>query len=192
MAEKSMLDRALALALEAHAGMIRKKDRIPYILHPMEVAVIAATLTWAEDVLAAAVLHDTVEDAGITLEEISAVCSPSVAALVASETENKRVDLPPQETWKIRKTESLKVLKNAGDPRIKILWLSDKLANIRSFYRLWLREGDAMWQDFNETRPSEQAWYYRTIETLLADLKDTLAWQEYHALVEKIFGGIPR
>ena len=192
MAEKSVLDRALSLALEAHAGMIRKKDRIPYILHPMEVAVIAATLTLDEEVMAAAVLHDTVEDAGVTFGQIAAACGPAVAALVASETEDKRPDLPPRATWKLRKTESLEKLKATDDPRVRILWLSDKLANMRAFHRLWLREGDAVWQGFNETRPSEQAWYYRSIESLLSDLKDTLAWQEYHALLEKIFGGIPR
>ena len=192
MAEKSVLDRALSLALEAHAGMLRKKDRIPYILHPMEVAVIAAPLTLDEEVMAAAVLHDTVEDAGLTFAQIAAACGPAVAALVASETEDKRPDLPPRATWKLRKTESLEKLKDTDDPRVRILWLSDKLANMRAFHRLWLREGDAMWQSFNETRPSEQAWYYRSIESLLSDLKDTLAWQEYHALLEKIFGGIPR
>ena len=191
MSEKSILDRAVSLALEAHSGMVRKKDQIPYILHPMEVAVIAATMTKDEEVMAAAILHDTVEDAGVTLEEISAVCGLRVAALVASETENKRVELSPRESWKIRKSESLERLKNADNPDIRILWLSDKLANMRSFYRLWLVEGDAMWQHFNETRPSEQAWYYRTIEYLLSDLKDTLAWQEYHFLLERIFGGIP-
>lgn len=51
-----------------------KKGWGPYILHPMEAAVIAGTLTQDPEVLAAAVLHDTVEDAGVTLEEICAAC----------------------------------------------------------------------------------------------------------------------
>lgn len=85
----NVLDRAICMAVRAHAGMQRKKDGSPYILHPMEVAVIAGTLTQDPEVLAAAVLHDTVEDAGVTLEEIGAACGERVARLVASETEEK-------------------------------------------------------------------------------------------------------
>ena len=187
--EETVLDRAIVMAVQAHSGTMRKKEGIPYILHPMEATVIAGTLTDDIEVLAAAVLHDTVEDTGLTLEEIRAACGERVAALVASETENKRYDLPQGETWKIRKQESLEELRNAESRATRILWMADKLSNMRSIYRLWLDQGDALWNGFNENRVSEQAWYYRSVAALLADLRETEAWKEYNGLVETIFGG---
>ena len=185
-----LLDRAIAFATKAHSGTLRKKDGIPYILHPMEVASIAGGITTDEEVLTAALLHDTVEDTNVTLDTIKSQFGDRVAALVASETEDKRRDRSPAETWMQRKVESLAALRNAVDPGVRVLWLSDKLANMRSFARQYEKEGDRMWKDYNQTDPAQQAWYYRTIEALTSDLKDTNAWKELRALNARVFGGM--
>ena len=182
------LTKAIEFATAAHDGMRRKKDNTPYILHPLEAAVIVGTMTDDQDIISAAVLHDVVEDAGITIEEIEEKFGKRVRELVSSETEDKRADLPPEDTWKIRKEESLKVLKNSGDNAVLMLWLGDKLANIRSFYRIWKNEGDGMWQTFNQKDPEQQFWYYNSIAELTLPLKDFSAWQEYNELVKMIFG----
>ena len=184
------LDRAIVFATKAHSGTLRKKDGIPYILHPMEVASIAGGITTDEEVLTAALLHDTVEDTNVTLDTIKSQFGDRVAALVASETEDKRRDRNPAETWMQRKMESLAALRNAVDPGVRVLWLSDKLANMRSFARQYEKEGDRMWKDYNQTDPAQQAWYYRTIEALTSDLKDTNAWKELRALNARVFGGV--
>ena len=67
-----LLNRAILFAVRAHDGQRRKGGNIPYILHPLEAAAIAATLTEDEEVLAAAVLHDVVEDTGTPLAAIRA------------------------------------------------------------------------------------------------------------------------
>lgn len=182
--------KAVKFAAKAHDGMYRKRDKVPYILHPMEAAAVTGTITNDEDVIAAALLHDVVEDAGITLEEIREQFGERVALLVASETEDKREELPSEETWDIRKQESLKVLRDAEDEGVAILWLGDKLANIRSFYRHWRIDGDRIWQDFNQKDARKQAWYYRSIASYTSQLKDTAAWQEYNELVNIIFGKV--
>ena len=186
----TLFEQAIEFAVEKHTGMMRKRESIPFILHPMEVAVIVGSMTDDEEVLAASILHDTVEDTDATPEEISAHFGPRVAMLVNSETENKREDLPPAETWLIRKEESLEELKYAADPAVKLLWLGDKLSNMRSFYRAWRVGGDAIWESFNQKDPAKQAWYYRSIVTLLRDLKNYEAWQELHDLVETVFSNI--
>ncbi len=185
-----LLDRAIVFATKAHSGTLRKKDGIPYILHPMEVASIAGGITTDEEVLTAALLHDTVEDTNVTLDTIKSQFGDRVAALVASETEDKRRDRSPAETWMQRKMESLAALRDAVDPGVHVLWLSDKLANMRSFARQYEKEGDRMWKDYNQTDPAQQAWYYRTIEALTSDLKDTNAWKELRALNARVFGGV--
>ena len=185
-----LLDRAIVFATKAHSGTLRKKDGIPYILHPMEVASIAGGITTDVEVLTAALLHDTVEDTDVTLDTIKSQFGDRVAALVASETEDKRRDRNPAETWMQRKMESLAALRDAVDPGVHVLWLSDKLANMRSFARQYEKEGDRMWKDYNQTDPAQQAWYYRTIEALTSDLKDTNAWKELRALNARVFGGV--
>ena len=180
-------DEAVCFAVRAHAGQYRKADHSPYILHPMETAAICAAVSTDPELLAAAVLRDTVEDCGVSLEELSARFGPRVARLVAAETEDKRRDLPPAESWRLRKEESLKRLARETDPAARILWLGDKLSNLRSFRRLWLRQGDGLWQSFHQKDPAQQAWYYRAVEEALAGLRDTAAWQELHAIVEELF-----
>ena len=183
-----LVSEAIAFAVKAHDGMRRKKSDAPYILHPMEAAVIVGTMTDDQNLIAAAALHDVVEDAGITIEEIEAEFGKRVRELVESETEDKRADLPPESTWHIRKEESLSVLKNTDDIAVLMVWLGDKLANMRSIYRDWKIEGDAMWQRFNQKDVNQQAWYYRSIVELTERLCDTSAWLEYKTLTELVFG----
>ena len=182
-----LVNEAIVFAAQAHDGMRRKRNDTPYILHPMEAAVIVSTMTDDQSVIAAAVLHDVVEDAGITMEEIEEKFGARVRELVACETENKRADRPPMETWKIRKEESLLVLKNAEDIDVLIVWLGDKLANMRSLYREWKIQGDAMWNNFNQKDINEQAWYYYSIVELTSRLSHTAAWIEYKALTDIVF-----
>ena len=182
------VNEAIVFAVKAHDGMRRRKGNAPYILHPMEVAALVGTMTDDWNVIAAAVLHDVVEDAGITIEEIEEKFGKRVRELVESETENKREELPPEETWRIRKEESLEVLKNTDDVDVMILWLSDKLANLRAVYRDWKIEGDAVWQRFHQTDTKVQAWYYRSVLNYTERLSNTSAWMEYQTLVELVFG----
>ena len=180
--------KAIEFAAKAHDGMERKKDKTPYILHPVEAAVIVGSMTEDSDVICAAVLHDVVEDTPITIEEIEENFGKRVRALVESETEDKRADLPPEDTWRIRKEESLEELKNCNDTDVLMLWIGDKLSNMRSFYRIWKVEGDSMWQSFNQKDPLQQKWYYSTIAELTSSLSGFTAWQEYNELVKLVFG----
>ena len=180
--------KAIEFAARAHDGMTRKKDKTPYILHPLEAAVIVGTMTADEDVISAAALHDVVEDTPVTIEEIEESFGSRVRILVEAETEDKRADLPPESTWRIRKEESLYELEACGDKDVLILWLGDKLANMRSFYRIWKTEGESMWQTFNQKDPVQQEWYYTRIAELTSPLKDFSAWQEYNELVKIVFG----
>ena len=182
-----LVSEAIVFAVKAHDGMRRKKSDVPYVLHPMEAAVIVGSMSEDQDLLAAAVLHDVVEDAGITLDEIEQRFGKRVRQLVACETENKREHLPPEDTWRVRKEESLQVLKNAEDSAVLMVWLGDKLANMRAIYRDWKVEGDAMWRRFHQSDPAVQAWYYTTIAELTKPLAHTAAWKEYKALTDLVF-----
>ena len=183
-----LVSEAIVFAVKAHDGMRRKKSNAPYILHPMEAAVIVGTMTDDQNLIAAAALHDVVEDAEISIEEVEEKFGKRVRELVESETEDKRADLPSSETWRIRKEESLMFLKNTDDIGVLMVWLGDKLANMRSLYRDFKVEGNDMWQRFNQKDINQQAWYYRSIVEYTKRLSDTSAWLEYKKLTELVFG----
>ena len=183
---ENIYEKAVRFAFKAHEGQ-KRKDGGAYILHPLEVSVIAGTMTNNPDVLSAAVLHDTVEDTSVTAEEILEQFGERIAFLVASETENKRPYMSSSDSWKIRKEESLEELKNCGDTDVKILWLSDKLSNMRSLYRSFERQGVSVFQLFNEKNPEEQKWYHSKVLEYTKELESYQAYKEYKYLFEKIF-----
>lgn len=183
----SLMDRAIIFATRAHSGTYRKGTNIPYIVHPIEAAAIVATMTDDPDVIAAAVLHDVVEDTDATVDEIRLFFNDRIANLVEAESENKRRDLPPQETWMLRKMETLDFLRTRADREAKILALADKLSNMRAIHRDQKSVGDKLWERFNEKRKEKHGWMYRQVADALCELKDTFAWQEYDDLIKKTF-----
>ncbi len=183
-------DLAAKYAVEHHSGQKRKLSGTPYVLHPFEAASIASTITGDEDVLIAAILHDVVEDTSATIEEVERLFGKRVAELVMGESENKYEDEPPEDTWIKRKEESLEKLKNSKDIGVKILWLSDKLSNIRAYDRSYEEIGDELWKHFHQKDKEKHGWYYKSILKLLEkELGDTAAYKECKTLYEKIFIG---
>lgn len=183
-----MVDKAIIFATKKHSGQLRKYGNIPYILHPLEVAAIIGTMTDDEDVICAGLLHDTIEDTDTTPEEIREEFGSRIYALVCSETEDKLGDRPPEETWEERKRDSLLALQFTKDPGVKTMWLADKLSNVRSFYREYLKNGDDIWLTLNQKDKKKQEWYYRSILGCLGELKNTAAYREYGDLLDKLFG----
>lgn len=181
-----LLNNAIIFATKAHHGQTRKGNNIPYILHPLEAVAIVGSMTTDEYVLAAAVLHDVVEDTRFTIDDIRKLFGEQVAFYVAAESENKREDLPAADTWKIRKEETLNHLMFAP-VEIKMITLADKLSNIRAMYRDYLMLDDDLWNRFNQKDPKEHHWYYQGIATCLTELKDFPAYQEYCELINKVF-----
>lgn len=182
-----LFDKALDLATKAHQGSTRKSSNTPYILHPVEVAAIASRMTDNLDVLCAALLHDVVEDANISLDYIEKEFGSYVAMLVSCETENKRKDLPSSQTWKIRKLESINDLAKITDKGAKIIWLADKLSNMRSIAAVYAQIGDKVWNNFHQKDIGEQRWYYESVLENLTELSEYPAYQELKSLVYYVF-----
>lgn len=181
-----LLNDAILFATKAHDGQKRKGNDIPYILHPLETVAIVGSMTNDEHVLAAAVLHDVVEDTKFTIEDIRNLFGERVAFYVAAESENKREDLPAADTWKVRKEETLKHLALAPI-EIEMITLGDKLSNMRAMYRDYLMLGDELWNRFNQKNKSQHYWYYQGVAACLVGLKNYPAYQEYCELIEKTF-----
>lgn len=176
-----MIKEAAAFAEKAHKGAVRKGTKIPYITHPLDSAVIVSMMTDDEEVITAALLHDTLEDTGVTYEDLKDQFGTRVAELVAECSEDK------SKGWKERKTATLEKLK-AADRDVKILALSDKLSNLRNTARDYILLGEEIWQRFNVKEKEKHAWYYRAMVELLRELESFPAYQEYVGLCRIVFG----
>ena len=188
MEEKlTLLDQAIVFATKAHAGALRRDGHTPYILHCTEAAAIAATMTQDQEVLAAAVLHDVVEDTAVTAETLELEFGARVAQLVGAMSENKRPDLPPEDTWLVRKEETIAALEESSDLAVAQLYLADKLSNLRGIARDFEEYGDDLWEFFHQKSRAKQSWYYYRLETALSKLADTDAYREFHHLRLRVF-----
>ena len=183
----SLLCQATRLAAEAHDGALRKGGHLPYILHVMEKAEIVATMTEDEDVLAAAVLHDVLEDTAVTEEMLRQTVGGHVTELVLAVTENKRPGQPAEETWRIRKQESVDKLLTERRLEVKMIALGDKLSNIRALQRDYDLLGERVWERFNNKNKTDQGWYYQAVTDALQDLNTYPAWRELSSLVWEVF-----
>lgn len=183
-----VFEKAIGFAADAHHGTCRKGTDIPYILHPLEAASIVGTMTSDPCILAAAVLHDVVEDTSVTIGHIRLEFGERIADLVAAESENKRENICAEESWLIRKREAVKHLDNAGI-EAKMIALGDKLSNMRAIKRDFSVLGNSLWERFNVKDPALHGRYYGALAESLSDLSEYPAWQEYRQLVDEVFGG---
>lgn len=176
-----MIREAADFAARAHQGMVRKGSSIPYIYHPMEVALCVAQMTDDPEVIAAAYLHDVLEDTAVTAEELRLHFGSRVLELVLAETEDKRF------SWRERKAATVEHLASASRD-VKLLTLADKLNNLHSTAVEYLMHGDEVWQRFNEKRKSSHQWYYQGIIDGLRELEELPQYQELKELYKFVFG----
>ena len=181
-----IVDRAIILAVKAHSGDVRKGTKTPYIVHPIESCAIAASITDDKEIIAAAVLHDVVEDSEFTKEDLLKEFGERVTNLVCSDTEDKMRDISADKSWKLRKQATLDFLDKSTKEE-QIICIADKLSNMRAIYRDYNRLGDKLWERFNQKDKNEHAWYYSGIADRLTLLTDTMAYKEYVELIRKTF-----
>lgn len=181
--DTSLFERAVVFATQAHSGTERRGKGYPYILHPMEAATIVATLTNDPEMLAAAILHDTVEDTSATIEQIRTKFGDRVADLVQHETAPMADDVP----WRQRKEAQIAQLAKAPYDS-KVVAMGDKLSNMRTLAADYKAIGDKLWSRFHAPNgKADLAWYYRSLAEALSDLAGTEPYLEFVNLIYEIF-----
>lgn len=181
-----LLDRAIVFAVRAHAGTERRSKGFPYIVHPLEAVGIVATMTSDQELLAAAALHDVVEDTDITLEQIRNEFGERIAALVAAETDELYPEVHDVESWRKRKQAAIDRLASASLDA-KVVALGDKLSNMRAIARDYAVQGDELWNRFRSKDRKDHEWHYRGLADSLRELHDTFAYKEFVQLIEQVF-----
>jgi (p)ppGpp synthase/HD superfamily hydrolase len=176
--------RAVVFAALSHAGQRRKGTMVPYIVHPCTVALRLQRYGAEEDVIIAGVLHDVVEDAGVSLDAIRHEFGDRVAELVAAVSEQKR-SADGEIPWETRKRVALARLPAAG-PSAALIKAADALDNIWTICADLERVGPDVWARFKRGRES-QLWLYRqTLAVCRAILGDHQIIRDLEAAVNRL------
>jgi (p)ppGpp synthase/HD superfamily hydrolase len=134
-----LVRKALAMAREAHAGQIRNASGgRPYIDHPVSVAERLAELDRDDEVLAAALLHDVVEDSALEVSHVRETCGERVAAIVDAMTDDEAI-----ESYEERKREHRGRVEAAGADALAI-YAADKLTNVEMLRDAYVKQGEAV------------------------------------------------
>ena len=185
--DTKLMDRAIEFAVKAHSDSERRGKGFPYIIRPMEAAAIVATMTSDQELLAAAVLHDTVEDTNVTVDQLRTLFGDRVASLVEAESDVFVEGLSEEATWHDRKQAAIDRLA-AAPHDAKMVALGDKLSNMRAIARDYEVQGDELWKIFHAKGRSDHEWHYRGLAASLSELADTFAFREFVDLIDGVFG----
>jgi len=186
--DTELMDRAIVFAVKAHHNTERRGKGFPYIIHPLEAVEIVATMTTDQELLAAAALHDTIEDTDVTVEQIRAQFGDRIAELVHSESDQFTEGVSEEDSWHDRKQAAIDRLAAASHDA-KIVALGDKLSNMRAIWRDYQVKGDALWSIFHVKDKASHEWHYRGLAASLSELSDTFAYREFLRLIDEVFKG---
>ena len=161
----------------------RKGTTFPYVIHPLRVGEILYRHGCDEDIIRAGLLHDTIEDAQVTREELEARFGPRVAELVVGASEPDR-----SASWRERKEHTIAYVRTAPHDVVEVL-AADKLDNVRSIKESLAERGDETWSIFNAGE-AEQRWYYRELaRAFLERDPDDELFRTLGVEVETVFPG---
>lgn len=182
-----LVNRAKAFAYSAHSGQVRKGSGLPFTSHLEAVSEYVSNNCDDSELIAAAWLHDVVEDTNASLSDVRAVTNENVANYVSIETEDKMRDLPESDSWKARKLKQINHLNNLSyeDSDVLLIALADKLANTDDMRVEYDKLGDDVWKIFNNEDPLDHKWYYTSFAQIIGNSKFKNT-NEYKQLLENI------
>ncbi|MDP3958184.1 MAG: HD domain-containing protein [bacterium] len=178
MKKVSLIETAARIAIEAHASQKRKDDDSPYIAHPFMVAMKLLKNGFPDEVVAAALVHDVLEDTKTTEEDLKKDLGERILNIVKTLSEDK--SLP----WEERKKKYIESVRN-GSKEAKAVSISDKIHNAEGVLAAYELEGPKMWRHFSRGKDSK-LWFE---EECLKMFKETFPHKmvdEYGALVAKL------
>ena len=176
------IEKAARLAARAHRGQTRKESDLPYVVHPFMVAIKLIKYGFSDTVIAAALVHDVLEDASVTTEELSDELGNEVAQLVTTITND---DSLPWLEKKKKYIESVRI----GPVEAKAIATADKVHNLESLLIAYETDGNKVWAYFNSgmkdkiwfeeamLKMLQESWQHPLIkeyESLLSDLKERI------------------
>ena len=170
----SLLEKAVRIAVLAHAGQ-KRKDGPPYIIHPFGIALKLAKYGFSDTVIAAALVHDVLEDTDYPPEKMRAELGEEVWAIVQSVTNDDSLG------WEEKKLKYVETVR-AGPDDAKAVATADKINNMESLIIAHQEHGDALWAKFNANK-EKKLWFEEKMLVMLKESWNHPLIAEYETLV---------
>ncbi len=174
----TLIEKAIRIAVVAHKEQIRKTDSSPYVAHPLMVAFKLMKHNFSDEVIAAAITHDVLEDTEFPEEKLKEELGDEVLAIIKGVSEDTDLE------WEKRKEKYIESVKNGGE-EIWAVSIADKIHNAESLIDFHGEHGPDTWGKFS--RPKDQKLWFE--EEMLKMLQES--WQhplvdEYKVLVDRL------
>lgn len=180
-----LVERALVFAARAHRQQIRKGTDVPYITHPVCVAILLLRAGFEDEIVAAGLLHDTLEDTAVTADDLRQAFGQRITLTVQGASEPDKTP-----TWEVRKQHTIDTVA-AATWEVRAVVCADKLANLGELRAEHAALGESVWSRFKRGR-GHQAWYFhgllRALETAPPHPLLTSLLARLRAEVEAFFG----
>lgn len=156
---------ALSVSALAHKDQKRKVSALPYIIHPVSVALLMAEYTDNENILATGLLHDVLEDQPEAFDcaQLEAWFGKDIMDSVRAVTKDASI-----KNWRKRNEAYLNNLRSARDSWANIVCAADKIANLTDMLRDFKEMGNDFWNNFH-AGASDQYWWYSSVLAYLQE-----------------------
>ena len=185
MIYSEQIQKAIRFATKVHQGQRRKGKDVPYVTHPLTVGLILARVTEDENIIAAGILHDTIEDCkpygSVTEELLEKMFNSDVARMVSDVTEQDKTN-----PWMERKMAALLHIKSMEHDSL-LVKTADVLHNLKELNDDIAEKGDSAFDSFNASKPETITRYQKLLfelekawsdNPLLNDLKEALKYNQ--------------
>lgn len=174
----TIVEQAAQIAVQAHRDQVRKTDGSPYIVHPFMCVLKLTRHGFSATVIAAALVHDVLEDTEVTEDALRTALGDTVADIVCAVSEDKSL------VWEERKKQYIETIRTAPI-EVKAVSVADKIHNTESMLAAYREQGQMFWTKFNRGR-DEQLWF---LEALIDTYKtgwDHPLINEYEQLIKQL------
>ena len=176
--ELSLIEKAIRIIVTAHANQKRKNDGSPYVVHPLMVAIKLMKYNFSDEVIAAALVHDILEDTDISEQELRDNLGNGVVDLVKMVTNDNFL------SWEDKKNKYIETVRN-GSEEAKAISIAGKIHNAENFLFTYNQIGSEIWKKFSRGK-EKKMWFE---EEMLKMFKETWSHpmiNEYEKLVEQM------
>lgn len=190
MRYNSIIEKAIRTAIFYHRNQNRKHpgdfEIMPYVCHPFAVAMILSNYTDDENIIAAGILHDTIEDTEYAQEQLEKDFGEKIKDIVMTVTETKYDEKGNKREWKIRKDEYINNIKNGGSEAMMIC-AADKIHNFLSIMSYADKEkyDEVLIKSFNFLNLGNKFWFQGEILKILKEKLDSPIVKQYEDIYQQ-------
>ena len=173
----SLIEKAIRIATEAHSGQMRKADGMAYITHPIAVALKLAKHGFSDIVIAAALVHDVLEDTDYPVNKFKKELGDEVFEIVKAVSNDKSLE------WEEKKIKYIENIRK-GPEEAKVVAVADKIHNIESLMIVHAKDGPKIWNRFNRGK-DKKLWFEKNFLKMIKETWKHPLVKEYEELIKK-------